>query len=480
MLKTIKNLVLYLISTIIVIAMFVLSYQVLSNTYINHEADYGESFHNLPENSMDVLVLGSSHAQYSFSPNFFYQDTGLYSYVLGTGGQPLEMSYEMLKEGLKTQSPKLVILEVYTALPLRDIAEADYNYISPGYQMTGEEKINAFNYLPDEKGKEFLNEYLVNHNNWKTEGFSFDIITQAAHKTYLDLKGEKEYDYEKISDSFGYICNYLELPPKNYWYPYNTHDYIDVELDDLDKKSLDNILNLCRNNDIELVLYKTPMDSLDQENISYLHKVWEWADSNNVKYIDFVEEAPKLGFYMWIHSDSFHSCINGASIITSELSNLINNNYSFNHVENDMLREKYKKEGNRQIEDYLNYEYNANFYLDRLKQYNGVVLIKYKKTENCGEAIKNYLDYYHINTNDDFIGLFKNGELVKSDVEKIYVEIDGHIVLTSGDYFEVDGNGYEDTGDLVSVIISNDYSSFKVKSTNINRQWQNSIDGYGC
>jgi len=138
-------------------------------TYLNKvfksDVNHGEQFHSMPENSLDVIVLGSSHAQFSFCPSFFYEDTGLYSYVLGSGCQPFEVSYEMLKEALKTQSPKAVVMEVYTAMPLRSICESDSCYVTASYQMTNEERIDTLNYLDKEKAKTYYNDFINNHNN---------------------------------------------------------------------------------------------------------------------------------------------------------------------------------------------------------------------------------------------------------------------------------------------------------------------------
>ena len=66
----------------------------------------------------------------------------------------------MLKEGLKTQSPKAVILEVYTSMPLKSICADDSCYVRAEYEMTGEEKYETISYLPKDKAKQYYNDYL--------------------------------------------------------------------------------------------------------------------------------------------------------------------------------------------------------------------------------------------------------------------------------------------------------------------------------
>ena len=471
--KTAFNLIRYILSTCIVILIFGLSYQVLSETYLNKEIENdGSSFHNLPLNSMDVLVLGSSHAQYSFCPAFFYEDTGLYSYVLGTGGQPLEMSYEMLKEGLKTQSPKLVILEVYTAMPLRSAAEGIYNYILPEYQMTGQEKYNAISYLPEEKKEQLQNDFITAHNDWKDDWVNTDTIKNAIIKVKNDITNTRVLDYTKIDSCMGYLENFPQYPVENYWYPYNTHDYLDVSLDELDQTSLDNIYNLCKENGIELLLYKTPMDSLDQENISYLHKVWEWAENKDIEYVDFIELAPKLDFNMWLHSDSFHCYNNGASIVTSYLSDIINKReYYFEHCDNELLTKLNKTASSYLTVDYLRFECNPQKYFVRMKNYSNLLLIKYNKTVGT-KCTYDFLTEYEIDPNNDFYGLFDNGQLIESSNDELNVDYNGHNYKVNGSSIFIDSELMDESGGELTFGIYNEaLYSYTFKSTDVSNIW---------
>jgi len=166
--KGIFNTLRIAIKLVLVALLIVGMYLHLDKVFSNKNIDRAGLFHSLPENSLDIAVIGSSHSQYSFIPNFIHNDLGLYSYVLGTACQPLEVSYEMLQEIYKTQSPKLVVLEVYTAIPLSKGCEGDSCYVIASYQTTGEQKRNILSYLPEDKSKEYLNEFLNNHNNWRT------------------------------------------------------------------------------------------------------------------------------------------------------------------------------------------------------------------------------------------------------------------------------------------------------------------------
>lgn len=66
-------------------------------------------------NSVDVLVLGSSHAFENVNTGVLYDSYGMAAYVLAGSMQPYWNTYYYLKEALKTQNPKLIILDAFAS-----------------------------------------------------------------------------------------------------------------------------------------------------------------------------------------------------------------------------------------------------------------------------------------------------------------------------------------------------------------------------
>ena len=76
--------------------------------------DYGSTWDAYlcePEDSIDVLFLGSSYAYCDWSPAAMYAGSGLTGYVMGGSEQTPAITYWYLKEALETQSPSVVVME---------------------------------------------------------------------------------------------------------------------------------------------------------------------------------------------------------------------------------------------------------------------------------------------------------------------------------------------------------------------------------
>ena len=78
------------------------------------QTSYGstwDAFLAEPEDSLDVIYLGSSFAYCDVNPSIVYEHSGLTGYVMGGSEQPLSITYWYLREILRTQSPEAVVLE---------------------------------------------------------------------------------------------------------------------------------------------------------------------------------------------------------------------------------------------------------------------------------------------------------------------------------------------------------------------------------
>ena len=82
------------------------------------------NYYALPEDTVDVLMLGSSHIGMNVDPSILWRERGIASYVCWAGMQPTWNTYYYLRECLKTQRPKVIVMDTYLAT--NDLEYSDY------------------------------------------------------------------------------------------------------------------------------------------------------------------------------------------------------------------------------------------------------------------------------------------------------------------------------------------------------------------
>lgn len=146
-------------------------------------------FCKLPDNSVDVLILGSSHAFIDINTGTLWDEYGMASYILGGSVQPMWNTYYYLKEALKTQTPELIILEAFLTVHESDYSD-DSRIIKNTYGMKwSKDKIDAIKVsAPEERWMEFLLDYTQYHNRYR-ELSKTDFLNNMGNAVFEDWKG---------------------------------------------------------------------------------------------------------------------------------------------------------------------------------------------------------------------------------------------------------------------------------------------------
>lgn len=165
--------------------------------YVNQvfEMKYGDGiydmvkFYELEPDTVDVLILGSSHAFESFNTGTLWDEYGMSSFVLGGSVQPMWNTYYYLKEALKTQTPQLIVLEGYMTIFSSEYID-DSRIIKNTYGLKwSKDKIDAIKISsPKDRWKEFLIEYFQYHTRY-TELSRADFFRNQGNPLYADWKG---------------------------------------------------------------------------------------------------------------------------------------------------------------------------------------------------------------------------------------------------------------------------------------------------
>lgn len=256
--------------------------KVLIPKYYYFNADWPSSttynqFYEMEANSVDVLFLGSSVAMNAFSPMEIYKEYGIRSYNLGSEQQSPFLSYHWLREALRSQTPKVVVMDArfcynYREHTVINIEEGltrktlDQMRLSP-VKMQAIQELCAL-----DASHSLLSYYFPNiryHDRWK------DLEK-------IDFY-QGEYKYSKL---MGY-CPGTDINPD----PYITFDALDTQakaekLHAISMQYLDRMAALCKENGIEMILVNIAGNEMnDGINNAYT----AFSQKHGIDYYNFCE-----------------------------------------------------------------------------------------------------------------------------------------------------------------------------------------------
>lgn len=241
-----------------------------------------DGFYELEENSIDVLFLGSSQVMTAISPVQIYEESGISSYNMGTEQQNMVISYYLLREALRFQKPRIVVLDVFFLFPYNgntsplnsneEFVRKPIDYMK--WSSNKWETIRTVCSLDSEHDiKSYLFPFLRFHSRWS------DLTLEDF--TYL-FKGKKNplmgfsITKEKLPQSFqGFVpgsSSLTEEPPET------------MQL------YLEKIIALCKEENITLILIKTPRGDGSFGEVRH-NTVQKIAEENGLVFIDFNEKS---------------------------------------------------------------------------------------------------------------------------------------------------------------------------------------------
>lgn len=282
-------------------------------------------FYALEENSLDVLFLGTSHSYYAFNPGVFYERTGLNSYVFAGECQPIGVTYHYFIEALKTQKPKVVVLDLFSLLPS-----------SQGCQTSGIIQKN-------------LEDLKMSRNKFKAldlledpeERFNakFDLMLYRNRWSSIE---EEEWLYplsRHFNAQFGFTSGWPgsnEVFERPAYYTSDQQRPIESQL-----SYLEYIVSLAEENEIELILFKTPFYE-ELEDFKTMNMLAEFAYLHNVPILDMNLDYEQYDFRFDEDGDVWHCNVRGAIKVTNVLAEYINENLNVEPVHPELYREDYQ------------------------------------------------------------------------------------------------------------------------------------------
>lgn len=207
--------------------------------------DSESSFYELPEDSVDILIIGTSSIWEGLSPLILYDELGVTSYVRGSARQNAQVTYLNLKESLNTQSPDIVVCGVMSMITEYDIDENE-SWLRMGFDY----KKLSFDKIEVAKA-------IVEESNWQTlQSYIFPIA--RYHSRWLDaLKQGKSGTKGEYSYTHGQYALFVQRVGIDVS-EQHLDDATEVELIDDAMIWYQKIADLCEKENIELIFVAMP------------------------------------------------------------------------------------------------------------------------------------------------------------------------------------------------------------------------------
>lgn len=321
----------YLKPTIIIIIfilIFIFLNKLLSPKYINDlvEGNMTYEYYN-EEKNHEVIFIGDCEVYANFSPMVLYEEEGITSYVRGNSQQLIWQSYYILKETLKYETPKVVVFNVNSMRYSEPVSEA-YNRLAIDKMKWSKEKID-----------------IIKVSMTEEENFLSYVIPLLRYHSRFDKLTSEDFEYlfkTKNSMYNGFLINknvkpVESLPTKRrlstYQFKENCYEY------------LEKIKELCKKNNIKLVLIKAP-SVYPYWYEEYEEQIQKYAKENNLDYYNFKEKIEEIGidYSTDTYDGGLHLNLNGATKLSKYFSKILKEKYRLtDYRENEEISKIYNE-----------------------------------------------------------------------------------------------------------------------------------------
>lgn len=310
-------------------------------------------FYELENDTVDVLVLGSSHAFETVNTSVLWDEYGIASYVLGGSVQPMWNSYYYLKEALKTQHPQVIVLEGYMSVWTDEYAEDSViiknNF---GMKLSGDKISSVKISSPKERWRDFFGEY-VNYHFRYNELTAADFMPNQNYRLYDDWKG------------FG--CNFH----------IKEYESIDVSsvierraLSEKTEKYFRMILETAKNENIPVLVMISPYAGIVESDEKRFNTVGDISAEYTSQYINFNLLLKEMEMdYVVDAADENHLNYRGSEKVTRYLGRELKENYDISDRRGDTKYESWERNSKYINQTICNKELSDCSELDKISEY---------------------------------------------------------------------------------------------------------------
>jgi hypothetical protein len=260
------------ISTLVLLAVLAGSLWYVNRAFVLKRTDgitTMQNFYEQENDTVDVLLLGSSHSGMNLDTDVLWTEFGMPSYALWGSVQPFWNSYHFLIEALKTQSPSVVVLDVYAATFQKEYSDDARRVTNIAGMKLSANKIEAIKVSTEE------------------ERWTDLLLGMPIYHTRYDELSQNDFSHfpwsEGLTEEKGSGCRYGIGKC-------TIRDVSQIEkcepLHEKQEEYLLKIIDLCEKENLPLLLVTTPTVTRTAEQ-PYYNSVAKIAEEKKVPYLNF-------------------------------------------------------------------------------------------------------------------------------------------------------------------------------------------------
>ncbi|MCR5355874.1 MAG: hypothetical protein K6E63_00570 [Lachnospiraceae bacterium] len=257
------------VKLIIILAVFVSAYFVLDRIMLIKSEDgivQMQAYYRQPEGSVDALFVGSSHIFCHINTGVLWDEYGISGFDLAGAEQPFWNSYYYIREALKSQRPKVIVLDITT----------------PGIRPIDYQPENWF----------ITNTYGIKRNSNRYGAIKASALSQSFARLLIPLNSTHgrcveltEEDFLNYDDS----VYYKGFDPRETTVVFERPDISGVTerapLSDKETEYLKMIIEYVQQEGVPLLFLSSPYIVTKEEQEKY-NTIFDIADEYGVPYID--------------------------------------------------------------------------------------------------------------------------------------------------------------------------------------------------
>lgn len=280
----------------------------------------------------EVLFIGDCEVYENFSTITLWEKYGISSYIRGSAQQLTWQSYYLLEDALRYETPKVVVFNVL-ALKYNEPQSEAYNRMSIDGMRWSSSKVNNIkaSMTDEENFIDYVFPILRYHSRWSEltgddfeHLFSKELVTHNGYYMRVDVKPQGEFPEPK--------------------------PLVDYTLGDKAMGYMQKMVDLCKENDIELILIKAPTEFPHWYD-EWDAQVVEFAKENNVTYINYIPLQEEIGLDMSTdtYDAGLHLNTQGAEKMADYFGAYLVENYDLTDYRDN---EKYAKAWQKKVDFY--------------------------------------------------------------------------------------------------------------------------------